>query len=81
MRRIDHLGFDDFNEEMGNHVTLLTEECTIKYGDRFGRLLVNLATRKYGKYILDKTSEQIYDEYGDIVAQELGCMKFERKHD
>ncbi len=73
-----HSWHPEYTEETINSIRLLTDECTMKYGEQFGRLLVELATRKYGKYILEKTSEQIYSEYGLIVAHELGCSQFHR---
>ena len=63
----DTKGFEEF-------VNALTDECSVKYGSEFGKLLVALSARKYGKHIVEMTAEQLHHEFSLIVAQELGCL-------
>jgi hypothetical protein len=50
MKPLDHSGVDEFDAALCNYTALLVEECTVKYGDQFGRLLVSAAARKYGRF-------------------------------
>lgn len=61
-------------KDVEEFVSALTDDCSVKYGSEFGKLLVALSVRKYEKHIIGRTAEQLYHEFGLIVAQEMGCL-------